>query len=199
MASILTHTVFGESLKEKVFDLAGDFPSVPINLSGYTREAARGYTLHKAIDDITHGHPYFYAAMKLVKVSSIGVQHIAAETFLDHILAVKWSAYFPDITLDDHAASIYNAIDEFAEELPERMVTVGKLMRKENWLTSFATMEGMEKRLDRLAKVIRERREVGRMDELMIDSIRFLRDDHDRFERVFDSFFPDLQEQVSKL
>jgi acyl carrier protein phosphodiesterase len=80
---------------------------------------------------------------------------------------------------------VYRALDEHPEWRAGRLAHAFPLMRHENWLITYATIEGVELTLERVS---RRGKRTGQIADGIID----LRKHYAEFEASFQAFMPSL-------
>jgi acyl carrier protein phosphodiesterase len=100
----------------------------------------QGVTLHRAVDRFADQHPCVREAMSLIHPSRRRIAGVLADIFFDHFYALQQ----PD--LQAHAASLAPYIEDLPIDLrplPQRLIT-------EQWLGSYARIEGIAEVLRRM-------------------------------------------------
>lgn len=152
----------------------------------YPIEIQKGILLHRKIDTFTDLHPVVKKSKARLS-SSFGLyKGIIIDIFYDHFLARNWQQ-FCDVTLDDFADTFYSVLMKNFSILPEKTQYVVPFLVKQNWLKSYAGLEGIEKVLVGMNK--RTNNHSG-MNLAMVDLI----DHFDELENDFHTFFPELRE-----
>jgi acyl carrier protein phosphodiesterase len=109
---------------------------------------------------------------------------IIADVFFDHLLARGWTR-FTDEPFDEFVTRVFTTLDPYAATLPGRLAFVYPYMRDENWLASYAEVEGIRSALFHLSRRLSR---PHRLDT----SVHYLTDSRDELQRHFDAFFPEL-------
>lgn len=150
----------------------------------YPEAMQNGIILHRFIDTYTDAHPIFRQSTKRLHKAYGHYSGVIIDIFYDHFLAKNWSAY-SDKPLDEYIQDFYNSLNNNIHILPERFQKLTPFMINENWLLSYATVEGIQKVLNGM-----NRRTKGRSK--MNEATKELKDYYQEFETDFTLFFKDL-------
>ena len=176
----------------RVGNLLGDFTrgSLEDLAKIYPEELVRGIKMHRAVDSYTDSHAVFKECKLLLAPERRRFAGVIVDIFFDHYLCQQWGDYC-SVTLDDFCAQVYSDFETHPEWLAGRLKDAFPLMRKQNWLMAYASVEGIELTLQRVAQ--RSPRVVG-----IADGIKDFKENYSEFELKFNSFMPDLVEFVRK-
>ncbi len=150
----------------------------------FPAEVVRGIRMHRAVDRFTDSHEVFKSARALMAPERRRFAGVVVDIFYDHFLCVHWHDH-ADVPLEEFIASVYRALDEHPEWHAGRLADVFPMMRDEDWLTRYTTIEGIENTLFRVSQ--RSPR-VGKI----AGGIDDLRENYEAFESLFHHFMPDL-------
>lgn len=151
----------------------------------YPTRIQHGIILHRAIDYYTDTHPVFMQSMQRLFPKYSHYSGIIVDIYYDHFLAANWEEYC-DIPLKKFTRNFYDLIEENYELLPEKVKYFLPYMIRDNWLLSYAELDGIEKVLQGL-----NRRTGSKSD--MHEAIAELKEDYEVFEKEFKDFFEDLR------
>lgn len=152
----------------------------------YPGEIQKGILLHRKIDAFTDLHPEVKRSKSRLN-SNFGLyKGIIIDIFYDHFLACNWQL-FSAVSLDDFADSFYSILLKNFSILPEKTQHIVPFLVNQNWLKSYASLEGIEKVLVGMNK--RTNNHSG-MDLAIGD----LMEHYDALEIDFHTFFPELRE-----
>lgn len=143
-----------------------------------------GIQLHREIDTFTDEHPVFRRSTKRLHSPYGHYSGIIVDIFYDHFLAKNWNTY-SDSPLHKFVQDFYDSLNRNFEVLPERFKRLTPIMIDENWLLSYANLEGVQLVLNGM-----NRRTKGRSK--MNEATKELQDHYDTFENDFTEFFNDL-------
>ena len=173
----------GDSAESMIGNLAGDFVKGPLH-DRFSPAITAGIVMHRRIDAFTDAHPEV-AAFRRVLIPEIGhYARVVADVFFDHFLASNWSRYSGE-TLEAFLARTYATIDPHIDELPGRLAFVYPRLRDEQWMLSYASLEGIHTSLLYLSRRLSRR---PRLET----SVHHLTDSRDILEHHFARFFPDV-------
>lgn len=158
------------------------------DLSRFHPDIQRGIRLHRAIDSFTDQHPAHRTGRERVRTHAGRYAPVVMDLFYDHLLASRWSDRHPE-TLPDFAQRMYALLFEHLEQLPPTTARMLPYMVQGDWLTSYATIEGIGRALGGLARRVPE-------GSPMIGSEHVLAEHIDRYRAEFDVFLPDLQQHL---
>jgi acyl carrier protein phosphodiesterase len=118
-------------------------------------DIATGVALHRAIDNFAESQPAFRRSRLRVSVGRRRYAGVLVDVFYDHILARNWAAIHHR-SLDQYCEIVYRLIEDRLSELPITLHSGLKLMAKENWLSSYAQIEGVADILARMSHRARQ-------------------------------------------
>jgi len=128
----------------RVGALLGDFVrGTPESLRAqFPDEVIEGIMLHRAVDQFTDSHPVFLESKQLLSPERRRFAGIIIDVFFDHFLARHWKDY-SDEPLDHFISEIHRILDRRTEWLTPELEALLPRMQSENWLGSYATLEGL--------------------------------------------------------
>ncbi|WP_179376061.1 acyl carrier protein phosphodiesterase [Winogradskyella wichelsiae] len=150
----------------------------------YPKEIQAGIMLHRHIDTFTDAHPLFRQCTKRLHRGYGHYSGVIVDIFFDHFLAKNWKTY-SDVPLELYISNFYKDLLENLDNLPPRFQALTPIMIEDNWLLSYATIEGIQKVLNGMNKRTEGR---SRMNE----ATKELKDFYEDFEKDFTMFFEDL-------
>jgi acyl carrier protein phosphodiesterase len=112
---------------------------------------AKGIVLHRLIDTFTDTHPVVKLSIKRLQPVYHKYAGVIVDIFYDHFLARNWSAFSKE-TLPVFALKTYNLMNRHKAILPEAMHEMFFYMQQQNWLVSYAHMDGVERVLQGMAR-----------------------------------------------
>lgn len=118
-------------------------------------DLAKGVALHRAIDSFSESHPAFRRSRSRVSPGRRRYAGVLVDVFYDHLLARNWAA-ISDRPLDEYCEAVYRLIRDRLHELPASSHTALALMANEDWLTSYAKIEGIADVLARMSRRARQ-------------------------------------------
>lgn len=150
----------------------------------YPAELVRGIRMHRAVDRFTDSHVIFKEARRLLAPERRRFAGIIVDIFFDHYLCLHWEQYC-EIPLETFIEDIYRALEENPGWRAGRLAKAFPMMRSENWLMTYSSIEGIGLTLKRVSsRSPRIARIAGGADDL--------RRNYGAFEAHFHDFMPDL-------
>lgn len=151
----------------------------------YPHDIQIGILLHRAIDSYTDAHKTVRKSTKRLHEKYGHYSGVIVDILYDHFLAKNWDRYC-DIPLADYVEDFYNSLEKNFEILPSRIKKMMPYMITNNWLLSYASIEGIAKVLDGMNRRTQNR---SQMNEAVIELETFYRE----FEEEFTDFFEELK------
>ena len=175
--------------------LSGDDPMVVIGnfiadgIKGkkyleYPAAIQKGILLHRAIDSYTDSHPVVRQSSKRLHANYGHYSGVIVDILYDHFLASNWSDY-SDEPLEDFVQNFYDSLHEHYELLPMRIKKLMPYMISDNWLLSYATVEGIGKILYQMNQRTKNR---SKMNFAILELETY----YEEFKEEFTTFFKDL-------
>ena len=152
----------------------------------YPPGIAKGILLHRAIDTFTDSHPIVHQSTARLHKNYSHYSGVIVDILYDHFLAKNWSHYC-DIPLEEYVQDFYELLRNNFTKLTPRIQKMMPFMIAGNWLSSYATVEGISKIL---AQMNVRTQGVVKMDEAVNELVEY----YDDFEAEFTSFFEALRE-----
>lgn len=118
-------------------------------------DLAKGVALHRAIDNFAESQPAFRRSRSRISVGRRRYAGVLVDVFYDHLLARNW-ATIHHRPLDEYCLTVYRSIEDRLHELPVSSHPGLTLMAKENWLASYAQIEGIADVLARMSRRARQ-------------------------------------------
>lgn len=167
-----------------VGNFIGDFVKGDLKQQ-FEPEIIMGVYLHRAIDKFTDTHPIVKESQEVLKPIFFRYSSVITDMFFDYFLAKNWEKY-DDRPLEEFAASVYTLMETYEPILPPKFTHTFKYMRKENWLVSYGTYEGIKRALTGISYR-------ATFKSNLEAAPYYLLKHHDLFERHFEAFFPELE------
>ena len=143
-----------------------------------------GILLHRNIDTFTDTHPTVRLSTKRLHEKYGHYSGIIVDILYDHFLAKNWSRY-SDVPLHDYVENFYDSLEAHYELLPLRIQKMMPYMLADNWLLSYASVEGISRVLEGMNRRTKNR---SGMDKAVNELELF----YSEFETEFSSFFDEL-------
>lgn len=170
----------------RIGNLLGDFTRGPISELEkiYPAELVRGIRMHRAVDGFTDSHEIFKTARLLLAPERRRFAGIIVDIFFDHYLCLHWQQY-SEIELEVFIEDVYLALERHPNWHTGRLADAFPVMRNENWLMAYASIEGIGMTLQRVSTRSPRIAAIARGAE-------DLRKNYDGFEAHFHAFMPRL-------
>lgn len=183
--NFLAHIFLSGSNKEIII---GNFIADPVKGKKYLNfppGIQKGILLHRAIDSYTDTHPVVRKSTARLYKNYRHYSPVIVDIFYDHFLAANWSSY-SDTQLEIFIADFYLLMKDHYAILPTPIQKLLPYMIEQNWLLSYASLEGIKQILYQM-----NMRTKGKSK--MNLAIKDLKEHYHLFEDDFKKFFPDLQ------
>lgn len=150
----------------------------------YPPDIAKGILLHRAIDSFTDAHPTVHQSTARLHQNYGHYSGVIVDILYDHFLAKNWEQYSAQ-PLASFVQDFYKLLRKNFTQLPARIQRMMPYMIADNWLLSYATVEGISKIL---AQMNVRTKGVSKMDQAVTELKAYYHD----FEAEFTSFFDEL-------
>lgn len=153
-------------------------------------EYVLGLKLHRSIDSFTDTHPDVLQAKDVAAVTQGKLAGIVMDIYFDYFLAKNFEQYHSE-PLWVYAHRMYSLIEKNEHLIPETMVPMVRSMIRQDWLTTYATLDGIDLTLNRLSR---------RAEFLspIAGAVSDLRAHEDFYHSKFLSFFPELRRHAGQ-
>lgn len=151
----------------------------------YPEGIQKGILLHRQIDSFTDAHPIVRRSKRRLHARYRHYDGVIIDILYDHFLAKNWLDYHRE-PLSNFAGNFYLLLEKNKALLPEKVKTLMPYMIAQNWLASYATLEGIEKVLQGMNRRTQEKSQ-------MHLAIKDLQDHYLDFENDFTEFFKNLR------
>ena len=152
-----------------------------------SKKMMQGVRLHHAIDTFTDKHPSFIHTTQLSRTTLSKYAPVATDVFFDHFLAVHFEKYFPNNPLDTFSKNFYAALQKYNQLLPERAQVIIHHLIKNDWLSMYKTVDGINIILTQMSKRTRFESNLDKACEV-------LKEHYTAIEEDFSLLFPELLE-----
>ncbi len=156
----------------------------------FSKDVQIGILLHRHIDTFTDAHKTVRKSTKRLHKKYGHYSGVIVDILYDHFLAKNWNKY-SSIPLDSYVDNFYDSLEDHFDLLPLRIQKMMPFMIADNWLLSYASIDGISRVLEGMN---RRTKHLSGMDEAVNELEAFYTD----FEEEFTSFFKELTE-FSKL
>lgn len=180
----LGHLYLADGTPESLLgNLLGDFLK-GVSLEQFPDPVRRGIQQHLRVDAFTDSHPLFRRSRARVQPPHRRYAGVLVDVFYDHFLARHWHEYSP-VPLPTFAGEFYTVLEAHQALLPEPLRRMAPRMAAEDWLCSYARLDGIDRTLRRLSRRLSRENGLG-------EAIVELEREYAALETDFRGFFPDL-------
>jgi acyl carrier protein phosphodiesterase len=116
----------------------------------------RGLLLHQSIDRFTDAHPIVHRSIARLGGSYRLAGGVIIDIFYDHFLALDWGRYHPR-PLEEFTRAIYDDLAAYAARLSGDAADAAEWLIREDRLTSYRGVAGIEVALTSVSRRIAER------------------------------------------
>jgi len=150
----------------------------------YPRDIQTGILLHRQIDTFTDAHKTVRLSTKRLHKNYSHYSGVIVDILYDHFLAKNWSKYC-NLPLAEYVDNFYESLENNFEILPKRIQKMMPYMIADNWLLSYASIEGITKVLEGMNRRTQNRSQMNL-------AINELQEFYNEFEDEFTCFFNEL-------
>lgn len=154
----------------------GDWIKGPLDRQPLPAGLLRGVALHRAIDAFADRNEAFLRSRARISAARRRWSGVFIDMYYDHLLAAGWDDW-NDRPLADFTAQTYLALDRQAAQLAPEVNRVMALMTSEDWLGSYASIDGLAAVLGRMGRRVRQPNPLAEgVDELIAQRAEFAAD-----------------------
>jgi acyl carrier protein phosphodiesterase len=150
----------------------------------FSKDIQIGILLHRHIDTYTDAHKTVRLSTKRLHEKYSHYSGVIVDILYDHFLAKNWASY-SDKPLDKYIEKFYDSLEINYDLLPLRIQKIMPYMLADNWLLSYASIDGISRVLD---GVNRRTKNHSSMNEAVVELEEF----YTEFENEFSAFFDEL-------
>lgn len=150
----------------------------------YSKNIQIGILLHRAIDSYTDAHPVFRQSTKRLHKRYSHFSGVIVDILYDHFLAKNWSNY-SKVPLEEYIDDFYTNLQSHTSILPPRILRMMPYLINDNWLLSYASIEGITKVLEGMNRRTNNKGKIN-------NAISELEEYYAEFENEFELFFTDI-------
>ncbi|MBR9845510.1 MAG: DUF479 domain-containing protein [Algicola sp.] len=145
-----------------------------------------GVKLHRHIDTFTDAHPIVRQSTKRLHKNYSHYSGVIVDILYDHFLAKNWSKY-SNVPLETYVDDFYESLKKHFDLLPERFQKLLPFMIADNWLLSYAEVEGIQRVLNGMNRRTKNKSGMN----LATNELKMY---YSEFENEFTLFFEELIE-----
>ncbi|WP_298955248.1 acyl carrier protein phosphodiesterase [uncultured Nonlabens sp.] len=160
------------------------------DFSMFPDRVAQGIILHRHIDTFTDTHPIVRKSKDLIRGEYGHWSSVIIDIYYDHFLAANWSD-FHEQALEDYVQEFYKDLHLHYSILPNKVQNFLPHMVEQNWIHSYATVDGISRILYQMNNRTKGR---SKMNFAPIDLVKH----YNELERHFRAFFEDLEFHVKQ-
>lgn len=142
----------------------------------------KGILMHREIDTFTDSHPITLKSKERLYPNYGKYSPVIVDMFYDHILAKEWKDYSP-IALASFSNAVYKTLDSFKDQFPPASARTLHYMSKGDWLSGYATLDGMSKALSGISQR-------ANFENNMDVAVQDLEKNYALYKEEFVEFFP---------
>jgi acyl carrier protein phosphodiesterase len=140
------------------------------------------------VDVFTDAHPIVLRSKRRIRPPHRRYAPVLVDVFYDHFLAVHWDRYSP-VPLPEFTRSVYADLAEWHSRLPEPMAGATRRMAEQDWLGSYAEIDGIREVLQRMSRRLKRENPLAAATEALLA-------EYEGLEADFFAFFPELAAAV---
>jgi len=153
-------------------------------IGGLPADVVKGIHLHRSIDHYTDQHPLFNRSCNRLYSKYHKYSGVVVDILYDHFLAKEWRHYH-HTPLNDYTTHCYSTLLRHYQLLPQRTRSLLPHMMMDNWLLSYASLQGMRKVFQGMSRRLKYNPGIeNAVDDLL--------QQYEGFRKDFHEFFPDL-------
>ncbi len=151
----------------------------------YPRDIQIGILLHRHIDTFTDANNTVRLSTRRLHKKYSHYSGVIVDILYDHFLAKNWSTYCT-LPLETYTENFYASLETHFEILPNRIQKMIPYLVTDNWLLSYAKIDGIKRVLEGMNRRTKHR---SGMNEAVVELEAF----YDEFEMEFTHFFEELR------
>lgn len=160
------------------------------NFEEFPVDVQKGIRLHREIDSYTDFHPIFRQSKHRLHERYGHYSGVIMDIFYDHFLAKNFSEY-SNTPLKKFSEDFYQVLEENFEILTPKFQKILPILKQENWMLMYATVEGLAHILYMMDRRTKLR---SKMQFSVEELILF----YEEFENEFKLFFAEMEEFVAE-
>jgi len=161
----------------------------------YPKDIQTGILLHRNIDTYTDAHKTVRESTKRLHEKYGHYAGVIVDILYDHFLAKNWNNY-SNVPLEDYVEKFYDILEDNFDILPARIQKMMPYMIADNWLLSYASIEGIAKVLEGMNRRTKNRSQMN----LAVNELQeFYNEFEDEFTRFFEELIQFSKEKLTEL
>jgi len=191
--NFLAHLLLsGENEKVIIGNYVGDFVKGKLTdekTADWNQDFVMGLKLHRYIDSVTDTHSVVREAKAKAAEVYGRISGIIIDIYFDYFLAKYFNEFCAE-SLKAYSNRIYSVIEKNESLIPDVMIPMSRAMIRQDWLNSYADLEGIELTFNRMSQ------RADYMNSIKDAGIELRKNEAFYFEK-FSIFFPQLQEKCA--
>ncbi len=149
--NFLAHSVLaGDDVGLRIGAFLGDFLK-GVDVDALDDDLRAGVELHHALDRYTDAHDAFRSTCTRLRPAFRHYAPVVADVAYDYALSLDW-ARWTDVPHGEFCARLYADLEDNLARLPDTLRRAAPIMRRNDLLGSYMTLEGTVASLARLSK-----------------------------------------------
>jgi len=179
----------GKSEKVLIGNFIGDYVKGK-DFKSYPTEISEGILLHRHIDSFTDTHEMVRNSKVFFAADYHKYAGVVVDVLYDYFLSANWDR-FSVVKIDPFIERVHQTLNSNFDVLPKPVQNFVPLFIRDNWLKTYATLEGIENVLYRMQR----RTSLPKATEFAMQVIAA---NYDRLQENFLEFFPQIISYVEK-
>ena len=155
----------------------------------FPKQVQKGIVIHREIDFYMDTHPIVKQGMSRLRENYPKFSGVIMDIFYDHFLAKNWGNY-SKIDLEKFTHQVYKTVGDNKELLVGKAKMMYPYMKRDNWLLSYQTVEGITSILEKMTKRINHKVQLHH-------AVKELGIHYDTYELEFEIFFTQIIKHIS--
>ncbi len=186
----LAHLFLSKNTPDSMLgNLLGDFVKGSVE-GKFPPGIVEGIMNHRRVDLITDSDATVSSSRKLISEARCRFSGVIIDILYDHFLFRNWSL-FSDVAVNEFIRMVYDNLSSHTVKIPPRAEAVIAKLVQEDWLTTYGTMEGIDKTFKRMSKRLKR-------ENTLDSAVEELQTNYSTLNAHFLRFFPLLIHQIRK-
>ncbi len=170
-------------------NLLGDFVKGNVE-DRFPPEVVGGIMNHRMIDLMTDSNAIVSSSKKLISKQRSTFSGIIIDIVYDHFLYRNWRLY-SSTAVSEFIRKVYDNLNGHTVKIPPRAELIIARLIREDWLSSYGTIEGVDQTFKRMSKRLRR-------ENTLYSAVEELEAHYPVLNSHFLEFFPQIIHQVRK-
>lgn len=160
------------------------------NFDEFPVDVQKGIRLHREIDSYTDFHPIFRQSKHRLHERYGHYSGVIMDIFYDHFLAKNFADY-STVPLKKYSEDFYQLLEENFDILTPRFKKILPILKEENWMLLYSTIEG----LTHILCMMDRRTKLRSKMQFSVEELQLF---YNEFENEFKLFFAEMEVFVAK-